>query len=151
MKTLQQLFSAVVLLVIALTAVSCSSDDEVLSVEGGMTGTWEVASEQFLIDGEDLNIPRSITKVPAEGSTIQFNADKSLLIMSDTTVSNNAWRAGADQNLFIALQDENVETEFAVRSLTHSSVTLYHIGEGDLNGDGNLNKIEIIIGLTRAK
>lgn len=151
MRSLQQIFSAFALTAVVLIATSCSDDEEVISVEAEMTGTWEVASEQFLVDGVDPNIPRSITRVPAEGSIIQFNADKSLIITSDTTVSNSAWRAGTDHNLFIALQDETVETEFTVRSLTGNSATLYHIGEADLDEDEELDTVEITIGLTRTK
>ena len=155
MKSPQQLFSAFALTAIVFIGASCSSDNEVLSVEAGMTGKWEVASEQFLVDGktaEELNIPRERTGVPPQGSILDFEPDKDLTVaIGETVVSNSTWRAGEDQNIFVALQSETVETEFAVRSLTGNSVTLYHVGEANLDEDEDLDKVEITIGLTRTR
>ena len=149
MKNLQSSFSIFALVAVLFTAVSCSSDDEALSVEAGVTGKWEVASEHFLVDGEDPQLPREVTRVPATGSIVQFNADKSMIITSDTISSNSTWRAGEERNLFVTLASENVETEFAVRSLTYQRVDLLHTQDFDIFGDGNLREVEISILLVR--
>ena len=155
MKNRQKLYFVWMLSTVLFATVSCSTDDEAegLSVEAGITGTWVVASEEFLVNGktdEELEIPREKTKVPPAGSVLDFKTNKSLAIAVDgTVISESAWRTGEDRNLFVALQDENIETEFAVQSLTNTEAMLYHLGAFDLDEDGELDKIEIKIELTR--
>lgn len=161
-------------LLVTVTLFSCNKDDEEISVEAGIVGTWAVESTDVTLDGKSLEayVEEAIAQLKdqmgenysdemgtqfeemftsfdmseeMEGIIITFAEDKTVTVTDNNIVENGTWSVSGN-TLTVTIDDPQT---FEVRSITSSRAALYSSFDETEFDQSSSIKIESIINLKK--